>query len=679
MSRSRCLSDFWREVSEDRVCELASVLQGSDSMVGVMGSGIGVWWASDGNSSTWFTRTINGQSSADKVTLNYGPLAGKKAPFDGRDVDEVIGYAAHEGGHCLWSDGGGSLVGLVRTEIETRKRPANRRGPYSATEAELSLAMRASNIIEDAYIDFHVAEKWPVLGEYIQFSRKRLWEKNPADLDKIGSFRDPPREWAMNLWIAVTLYGQDIPANMPPKLAVDIHALISNSVKAAKSEDKRVRFMLSMDSWEILMKYPDEVAPMPKQAQSGKGQGSGQSSGEKSEASGGKGKAGDKPEAEEDSGEASPGDKADDDKGQDDESDAEGGAGDKPDEEKPAEAPAKADDGGISGPEPEKPADGQGEADEAGTEGDSEQPSQSGKGGADKGQIKSLDDFDCKDVKAVPKELLKEVLDAIAHELEDLSKSVQQVLRTSNATSRSRRADYDGPVATRIRAQVEPEIASLRQTFQRQNHEASRTVSGLMAGKLDTHKLARAGIGNQNVYMRREILSKPNLAVGLLLDVSGSMASHMNTVWATAMVFGEALTSLDGCNFLALTYTGGYNDVDVTEICSRDLGKVCLGNVAQGGGTPSGAAIATMQCLMNRMPEKNKLIIHFTDGSPDDAGSVMQAVKSCRESKVTVWAIGLKGYERTLELQYGAGNYTTLDSISDLPAKVSELLRTLVK
>ncbi|GAI32964.1 unnamed protein product, partial [marine sediment metagenome] len=127
-----------------------------------------------------------------------------------------------------------------------------------------------------------------------------------------------------------------------------------------------------------------------------------------------------------------------------------------------------------------------------------------------------------------------------------------------------------------------------------------------------------------------------------------------------------------------LTYTGGYFDCQTTRICDRDMGRLCLGNVEQGGGTPSGPAIASMKTLMDRMPERQKVIIHFTDGYPDDKYSVISAVEACRKAGYWVWAISLHGYESMLTQQYGEGNWETIGAIKELPGKVARLVQKLV-
>ncbi len=104
MARRGSLSDFWRQdASDDRVRELTSVLRGSDSLIGVMGSGVRAVWSTNGESQTWWVRTKQGKPAEMRVFLDYMPLRELIPPFQGEAVDEVIGYAAHEGGHCLWS------------------------------------------------------------------------------------------------------------------------------------------------------------------------------------------------------------------------------------------------------------------------------------------------------------------------------------------------------------------------------------------------------------------------------------------------------------------------------------------------------------------------------------------------------------------------------------------------
>ncbi len=660
MQRERSLSDFWREdKSDDRVMELTSVLRGSDSLIGVMGSGVRTVWSTDGQSSTVWVRMMKGTATETRVFLDYSPLAQLKPPFGGQAVDEVIGYAAHEGGHCLWSEEDtktkAEAILNKRTMPTTRaSRPHDDKNRYCT--CPLCETLRIDNILEDAFIDYHVGEKWPVLGEYIRWARYKIAEGRPIDYDKIAGDASPSRNFIINLWIACSLYDQPLPVKMSMKVKRAMSFLMSKSIEAIKSKDGDYRLKLAVECWEYLAKeFPVNDKPLPRQPAPPKAQPS-------SEQTGGQGKGAGKGE-----GEGTGAGKGKDDSGADDDDEA-GESGGEAQPEAEAEPEEDGQDLGHLGGE--KPSDEEG----------AEAQDSSEQGGDGQGDPGNLDDFDIRELGEVPEKVIQAVMDAISHELEDLSQSVAEVLnqRSGNVNAQTKIADYDGPAADRVRAAVEPQIQQMRRVFDRQAQVKSRQIKGMTSGKLDARSLARVGTGSLRVYRRREVLDTPDMAVGLLLDVSGSMHGNMSIVWATACVFAEALIRKQGVNFLGLTYTGSYFNVQTTRICDRNMGRLCIGNVDQGGGTPSGPAIGSIKVLMDRMPERQKVIIHFTDGYPDDKVSVKQAGEAARKAGYIVWAIGLRGMETTLESQYGTGNWETIQSVQELPAKVAELVQKLV-
>lgn len=544
--------------------------------------------------------------------------------------------------------------------------------------------LRIDNILEDAYIDYHVSQEWEVLGEYIRIARQRLHERRPVDYGKIAQMPQPPRNHMVNLWIACSLYDHELPDKMSARVRRAMTFLMSKSLESVKCADANKRAGFAVDCWLYLEKeFPasDELLPrtppppMPPQGGGGQGQGSGQQQQGEPQQGGGGGGGGSKDEA----------------KDQEKTEGAGGGGASKEEEgkeEKEGEGEGAGEDSeGEDESQGKEEGAGKGEGEDKGEEdGNQPQPQSQGQqppgsqGGDEQGIKGNLDDFDIRELGEVPKELLDEVMDAISHEIEDLSKSVAQAMgaRFGQVNAQTKRGDYDAPAAAQVRRQVESEIAEMARVFDRQKQLKTKRIKGLLAGKLNGRSLARVGTGNLHVYERRQVLDTPNIAVGLLLDVSGSMSHNMPIVWATGCVFAEALIRKQGVNFLALTYTGGNLEVQTTRICDRALGKLCIGNVDQGGGTPSGPAIGSIKVLMDRMPERQKVIIHFTDGSPDDANSVISAVTACRKAGYAVWAIGLRGMETSLSGQYGDGNWETLDDIHELPHKVGELVEKLV-
>ena len=703
MTTERSLSDFWRhDHSDDRVLELVSVLRGADNLIGLMGSDIRTTWSGDSTSYTDFEGRI--------VALDYGPLQGEPAPFPGSPVDEVIGYSAHEGGHCLWSAPG--KVETIDREIRARLRslpqamraawrqgqgnliPDGKGGGVNPVTAECS---RIQNILEDAHVDFRVAEQWPVAGEYIRVAREKLHQKRPIDLAEIARQSRPDRNAVLNLWIAVSLYECDLPVRMSARVRRAMTFLLGKTNEAIAERDGVTRHRMAVDVAAYLYReFPTAQAPLPLLPQPGQaggqgapsqGGGSGTAlpapgSGQPTDGDAADGASGSSGEAEDEDGPNAgrggdaDGDEADDEAadegdGQDDDSDAGDSSGEDPDGE----------DGDGDGGEAEDS-----DAGAPGSEGDPSQgqdpPSAGDPGsgaGSEPGEAGNLDDFDDREVVAVPEDLLREVAAAISQELEDLSASVAEALAEDprHVAATARKADEDPELARRVTARVMSQVQEIRRVFDRQQDAQTRHLTGLERGKLDGRRLARVGAGDLNVFRRRQVLETPDLAVGLLLDVSGSMNGYMDVVEETAAVFAEGLIRKRGVNFAAWTYTGGGGQVDLTRICDRRLGKLCLANVVRGGGTPSGAAIAGAKVLLERMPERRKVLIHFTDGQPDNFHHVVRAVAACREAGIRVYSIGVGAAGGSFQGQYGPGNWEVIRRVPELPAAVARLLKGL--
>jgi nitric oxide reductase activation protein len=184
-------------------------------------------------------------------------------------------------------------------------------------------------------------------------------------------------------------------------------------------------------------------------------------------------------------------------------------------------------------------------------------------------------------------------------------------------------------------------------------------------------------VGDPAYYTRKELAGRPSLAVGLLLDVSGSMGRYMPVVEQTTAVFCQGLLPIPGIDFAAWWYTAQSGKMVLTGICERRYPKLCLANVTQGGETPSGAAIAGVKVLMERMSGKQQLLIHFTDGRPDCPIHVRRAVQACRDADIQVYAIGPSRYWELLASEYGRGNYETMEDVSELPQVVGRLVKKL--
>ena len=714
----RCLSDFWRtDRSDDRVMELISVLRGSDNLIGLMGSVLRARWSGvmmeDG-------QRLSYTDLAQKiVALDYGPLEGQRTPFAGSKVDEVIGYAAHEGGHCLWTQP--DKVGTIGIAVTGRyaqmprsfqrdwKRGAANMvpdGDGGTMNPVLGELCRIQNILEDAYIDYHIAAKWEVLGEYVRTSRRRLAEARPIDLDAIARTARPDRNAAINLWVSIALYDYDIPKKVLTRMRRALTDLLALTERAINEPDGYARQAMAVEAAAILWReFPTQHAPLPTlpqggQGQAGGGQGGGipmpgvsggapgQSDGDSGgDSATGSSSGGGASKSDEDGDEAEgAGGAGDETEGDDAEGDEASTGGDDPDDADEGATDDQEDDrGDLVGQladllRQEAANRSQGNGGDS-SDGKSDDDGDEGDGAGDEaGQVGNLDDFDDREVVPVPEHLLREILDAILHEIEDLSASVAEVLAEDprNVVANCRKADDDPELARRVTSDVMSEVQAIRRVFDQQRDAATVYLRGQDRGNLDSRRLWKVGVGDLNVKRRRMVLETPDMAVGLLLDVSGSMNRYMAIVEQTAAVFAEGLIHKRGVNFAAWAYTGGRFEVALTRLCDRRMGKLCLRNVEKGGGTPSGAAMAGVKVLMDRMPERKKMLIHFTDGMPDVAHHVGMSVKACRDAGIAVYAIGVGGsMASSLEQQYGKSNWEVVETVDMLPGAMAKLLMRL--
>ena len=87
--------------------------------------------------------------------------------------------------------------------------------------------------------------------------------------------------------------------------------------------------------------------------------------------------------------------------------------------------------------------------------------------------------------------------------------------------------------------------------------------------------------------------------------------------------------------------------------------------------------MAAATITMAQTPAKERILIHFTDGEPDNLEHLSMALESCASTGVKVYAIGPVRYAKMLARQYGDENYRTIDSITALPQAIRDLTQGL--
>lgn len=668
VTEDRNLSDFWRhDRAYDRVGELISILRGSNALIGNMGSDIHARWSTNGKSYTDLLGKM--------VALDYGPLVGETAPYRGSAVDEVIGYAAHEGGHCVFTAPGkkDTIEGALNTY--RRKMPRSFQDDAATNwDAVLAELCTLQNILEDAFVDTKTTATWPVLGEYIRISRSRLAERSAFDMRTVLDDPAPLRNDIVNLWISVALYGQKLPKGGEKRVRQTVNDLMRITRKAiAQGRGKERQFMVYEVAKLLWGRYPVKAADP---------QGAGSPGGPSSPGSGagapGQPQAGDGASDSDDAGGGQSGDPTD---GPEDTAAGSGGPQGAP------EPPGDPDDseGGAGG------TDDKGKEEAAkGNPDDKATP-----GGAGAGVTGNLGDFDAADgemeggreVVPVPQEVIDAVLDAIDRELIDISEAVAGVLDVDPRSIRANamKAKYDEAREQRVVDSVRDEIGDMDKAFRRQQHVSTHWLRGRDKGRLDDRGLHKPFLGEKNFRKQKVVLSQPDQDVGLLLDVSESMDKYHYVVEQTAAVFTMGLRQVHGINFAAWAYTNmregrGSNPstLALTRLTDPVMGgKLHLDGIIRSGGTPSGMAIAGAKAFLEVMPGRKKLLIHFTDGQAANEAHVIAATQECRKAGIQVYTIGMKAQETKLQQQYGEGNYETIGSVSELTGAVARIVRKL--
>jgi uncharacterized protein YegL len=194
----------------------------------------------------------------------------------------------------------------------------------------------------------------------------------------------------------------------------------------------------------------------------------------------------------------------------------------------------------------------------------------------------------------------------------------------------------------------------LNRIFNVKDRKRSRYFHGTEEGKISSRRLYRAPF-KETIFKRREILSVPDAFVLMLIDGSGSMSGEpFQRVAKIADGFRIAFSSRQGYRLACYSYSGGN-----TSSMSRIFDETAPEPVwyMQGGGTPSGAALEFSKEVIKILAHKakDKIIVHFTDGYPNDithANSVINelALMQIKVLTITTERANLSAYDKDATL-----------------------------
>ncbi len=207
----------------------------------------------------------------------------------------------------------------------------------------------------------------------------------------------------------------------------------------------------------------------------------------------------------------------------------------------------------------------------------------------------------------------------------------------------------------------------------------------------------QAGFTPKVDWYKRFQRARQSIAILTMVDLSGSTQGNIIHFEQEALVlFAEGLKTLRFPHAFYGFSNRGERDCRFQRIkgweeqYDETINKR-LGNLRPGGATRLGAFIRHAGWMMSTMPQGRRILILISDGKPEDRGEyrgdygirdTALAVGEVRRLGLHVFCISMDTSELAedyLRRIFGPKDYLVLDRVDDLPARLPEVFRTLIK
>jgi uncharacterized protein YegL len=203
--------------------------------------------------------------------------------------------------------------------------------------------------------------------------------------------------------------------------------------------------------------------------------------------------------------------------------------------------------------------------------------------------------------------------------------------------------------------------------------------SGLDKGKLDKRNIHKYRYSDKIFYNNTYKIKESDLAFGIILDVSGSMAgSGIKNGVTTLVVLHETLKAL-GINHSIVTHESSRNyqcNIRRYQLFKEDKGyKVTknynLMSINAEYGNCDSAALYYMEKAMSRVRNKDKIVIMFSDGAPTECTGteLKEQVRKMERQGIKVIGVGIN-YPSIAEYYSDYANGRNLKEMLDIVTKI---------
>lgn len=202
-----------------------------------------------------------------------------------------------------------------------------------------------------------------------------------------------------------------------------------------------------------------------------------------------------------------------------------------------------------------------------------------------------------------------------------------------------------------------------------------RHSTGMCGARLDAHVLHRTSVGDGRIFSKKVQRLWRVTEVALLFDASGSMSlteygKSNNNEMAQCMALGclKALRALPGVKSSLSGFSNG--KMFVMSDYGSPVHEVILSAV---GNTPLGASLIELTSQFSDGPDVRRIILFFTDGFPDNVGSVTMALNLAKRSGIEVYGIGLQ--TKAINTFMDSDHSIIVNSIHELAGGMCDMLR----
>lgn len=242
-------------------------------------------------------------------------------------------------------------------------------------------------------------------------------------------------------------------------------------------------------------------------------------------------------------------------------------------------------------------------------------------------------------------------------------------------------------------------IARIREALQFQNDKRTGELYGVRSGDLDEGGLHKLGYDCEHIWSQKTVSKLPDVAVGILVDQSGSMSSSSKITQAREMciALAEAVKKIPGVHLHIYGHTANmqgqsdlvlyehYSSTSDSAAANADLSQ--LGAIDAFCNNYDGYAIKETAKLLAKDPAKRKYLFVIADGLPHGEGyegkdaekhvnSVCQFVRERLKIATYAFAVGVNGsHQRKFIEQYGKNHVVFLTTVQACLPQITRFLR----